>query len=513
MPDLLPLFINLQGRRVVLVGGGPVAAGKLQSFLSAGAIVTVVAPDVVQDVEHAGVSIVRRAFEPSDLDGAWLVVAAATPAVNREVAAAAEARRVFVNAVDDPPNASAYLGGVVRRDGVTIAVSTSGAAPALTALLRQALDAMLPNDLTAWMAEAGRQRTIWRRDQVPMRERKPRLLKALNELYVGLRAQGSGLKGEGLRAQGSGLTGEGLRAQGSGLTEALSPQLSALSPSSALSPQPSALSSSSGLSPSSGHVSLVGAGPGDPALLTRKAIARLRTADLVLYDALIDDRILRYARKAQRFFVGKRAGRPSGQGTARSAKGLTQAAIHGVMIRAARRGRRVVRLKGGDPFVFGRGGEEMLALARAAVPYEVVPGVTSALATPALAGIPLTHRGVSSAFLVVSGHDVDAFSASVGQTTPNGLTLVVLMGLGHSAAIGGELVRLGWLRSTPVAVIFDASSPGQRVWRGTLGELISGVSEGESGGPATIVIGEVVGVGMQAAGTAPVQRASHVNSR
>src|SRR5206468_3576038 len=143
-----------------------------------------------------------------------------------------------------------------------------------------------------------------------------------------------------------------------------------------------------------GHVSLVGAGPGDPGLLTRKALARLRAADLVLYDALIDDRILRYARRAQRFFVGKRAGRHA----------MTQEAIHALMIRAARRGRRVVRLKGGDPFVFGRGGEEALALKYAGIPFDVVPGISSAVAAPAAAGIPVTHRGLASALRVVSGH-------------------------------------------------------------------------------------------------------------
>src|SRR5207249_8508515 len=167
-----------------------------------------------------------------------------------------------------------------------------------------------------------------------------------------------------------------------------------------------------------GHVSLVGAGPGDPGLLTRTAIARLRGADLVLYDALIGERILRYARRAQRFFVGKRAGRHA----------MTQEAIHALMIRAARRGRRVVRLKGGDPFVFGRGGEEALALSQAGVPFDVVPGVTSAIAAPALAGIPITHRGVSSAFLVVSGHDDVAFASEVANVRPHSLTLVVLMG-------------------------------------------------------------------------------------
>ena len=188
MPDLLPLFLTLAGRDVVLVGGGHVATAKLQALLAAGARVRVVAPVVTPEIERAGVEIVRRGFVASDLDGAWLVVAAATPEVNREVAAAAEPRRMFVNAVDDPANASAFLSGTVRRDGVTIAVSTSGDAPALTALVREALDALLPADLDRWMAEARKQRTIWRRDRVPMAARKPRLLQALNELYNRLKA-------------------------------------------------------------------------------------------------------------------------------------------------------------------------------------------------------------------------------------------------------------------------------------------------------------------------------------
>ena len=169
----------------------------------------------------------------------------------------------------------------------------------------------------------------------------------------------------------------------------------------------------------SGRVSLVGAGPGDPGLLTRTAIARLRGADLVLYDALIDPRILKYARRAQKFFVGKRANRHA----------ITQQAIHALLIRAARRGRQVVRLKGGDPFVFGRGGEEALALEHAGIAYDVVPGVTSAVAAPAAAGIPLTHRGVASAFLVVSGHDAVAFESAIAGLTPNGVSGVTLVWL------------------------------------------------------------------------------------
>lgn len=184
MSQLLPLFVNLAGRRVVLVGGGPVAAAKLTQLLAARADVVVVSPEVHADIERSGVAIVRRAFRPADLDDAWVVVAAAPPDVNRAVAEAAERRRVFVNAVDDPANATAFLSGVVRRDGVTLAISTSGEAPGLTALLREALDAILPRDLATWMREARGQRSLWKRDGVPMASRRPLLLRALNELYT-----------------------------------------------------------------------------------------------------------------------------------------------------------------------------------------------------------------------------------------------------------------------------------------------------------------------------------------
>lgn len=184
MRELLPLFLHLRGRRVVLVGAGPVGASKLASLLAAGADVRVVAPDVHPDVERAPVSIARRPFEPADLDDAWLAVAAATPDVNRQVADAAEVRRIFVNAVDDPPNATAYLGGVVRRDGVTVAISTSGEAPAIAGMLREGLDALLPAELGTWMDTARAARPEWRRAQVPMEQRRPLLLKALNRLYA-----------------------------------------------------------------------------------------------------------------------------------------------------------------------------------------------------------------------------------------------------------------------------------------------------------------------------------------
>ena len=181
---LYPAFLKLHGRRVVVVGAGRVAASKLRGLLDAGADVTVVAPKGVEEVAAAAVTRIERGFRPSDLDGAWLVVAAATPAVNREVARAAEARRVFVNAVDDPPNASLYLGGVVRRAGVTFAVSTDGRAPALAGLLREGLDAVLPaGELERWLSEAVRMRERWRTERAPLEARRPALLEALVRLY------------------------------------------------------------------------------------------------------------------------------------------------------------------------------------------------------------------------------------------------------------------------------------------------------------------------------------------
>jgi uroporphyrin-III C-methyltransferase / precorrin-2 dehydrogenase / sirohydrochlorin ferrochelatase len=181
---LFPVFLKLAGRRVLVVGGGPVATSKIGALVAAGAKITVIAPVMTPGIDASPVTRHRREFRPEDVEGAWLVVAAATPEVNREVARAAEARSVFVNAVDDPPNATAYLGGVVRRAGVTLAISTNGQAPALAGLLREALDAVLPTDLDRWVAEARAIRPRWIAKRVPMADRRPQLLRALNALYA-----------------------------------------------------------------------------------------------------------------------------------------------------------------------------------------------------------------------------------------------------------------------------------------------------------------------------------------
>lgn len=231
-------------------------------------------------------------------------------------------------------------------------------------------------------------------------------------------------------------------------------------------------------------VSLVGAGPGDPELLTLRAVRRLAEAEVVLHDALVEPAVLAHAPRARRFYVGKRCGRHS----------ITQEDIHRLLIRAGQRGRRAVRLKCGDPFVFGRGGEEALALAAAGVPFEVVPGVSSAVAAPALAGIPVTHRGTASAFLVVSGHSPDAYRPALSSLAPGAVTVVVLMGLANRAGIAAALIARGWSAATPAAVLGGMSTPAAWSWRGTLDALGAVEVPAESEAPAVLCVGEVVGV-------------------
>jgi uroporphyrin-III C-methyltransferase/precorrin-2 dehydrogenase/sirohydrochlorin ferrochelatase len=228
-----------------------------------------------------------------------------------------------------------------------------------------------------------------------------------------------------------------------------------------------------------GLVSLVGAGPGDPDLLTLRAVDRLRAADLVLYDALVDRAALRHAEAARWAYVGKRAGRHS----------IEQETIERVMIRRALRGERVVRLKSGDPFVFGRGGEEALALARAGVPCEIVPGVSSAIAAPALSGIPVTHRGLSTAFVVVSGHAEEAYAPVLRSLAPGSATIVVLMGISTRAATAALLLDRGWPADTPTAVLFSISHPDSARWRGPLAALGGAPA---CGGPGIVVVGATV---------------------
>lgn len=239
-----------------------------------------------------------------------------------------------------------------------------------------------------------------------------------------------------------------------------------------------------------GHVSLVGAGPGDPELWTVRALRRVQDADLVLYDALIDADALRRLTNARCFCVGKRAGRAS----------VRQETIHRLLIRAARDGQRVVRLKGGDPFVFGRGAEEALALAHAGIPFEVVPGVTSAVAAAELAGIPVTHRGISSGFLVMAGHVGETFDAALDNVRPNSITLVVMMGVAVRAHIASRLVAHGWSPDARTALVCGASTRDEWTWTGRLSDVAEAAPP--TGVPGVMVVGEVVQIrqALEAAG-------------
>jgi uroporphyrin-III C-methyltransferase/precorrin-2 dehydrogenase/sirohydrochlorin ferrochelatase len=441
---LYPLFLKLAGRDVLVVGAGPIGTAKARALVEAGARVTVVAPaaepELVELAAAGALALYARAFAEADLEGAWLVVAAATPEVNRAVAAAAEARRTFVLAVDDPASASAYGAGVVRRGGVTVAVSTDGRAPALAGLMREALEAVLPDELASWTAEAERLRRAWKAEGVPMSERRPLLLDALNRLYAAREA-----------------------APARPANDAAPASVAAATPGA--------------------RVSLVGAGPGDAELITVRGARRLAEADLVLYDALSSEGLRDLAPRARWFYVGKRACRQS----------IGQDVLNRLLVRNARRGLRVVRLKCGDPFVFGRGGEEALALAEAGFACEVVPGVSSAVAAPALAGIPVTHRGMASSFAVLTGHHEETYAPLLASFQPGSLTLVVMMGLRQRARVAELLAARGWDAATPAAIVVGAATPEAWRWTGTLAQLGAAEIPPESReAPGLLVIGAVV---------------------
>ena len=390
-----PVLLDLAGRRVVVVGGGAVAARRVASLREAGADLLVVAPSVGPDIA-ADVAREPRGFEPADLDGAWLAVACTDDAsVNAEVARAAAERRVFCVRADDATGGTARIPAVARHDGVTVAVN-GGDDPTRAVVLRDAITAAL---------EVG---------DLPTRRMRP---------------------------------------------------------------------------PGRGEVALVGGGPGDPELITVRGRRLVAEADVVVVDrlaprALLDD----LPDDVEVIDCGKSPHRHN----------LSQAQINEVLVERARAGRRVVRLKGGDPFVFGRGGEEWLACVAAGVPVSVVPGLTSATAGPAMAGIPVTHRGVAADFTVVSGHLDPGRSPDQGIDWPglarHGGTLVVLMAMDRLALIADELIEHGRSADTPAAVVHRATTAGQQVVRAPLGKLAQACASESIGAPAVIVIGDVVDV-------------------
>lgn len=447
-PNLYPLFADLRGRRVLVVGAGTVAARKIAALLAAGAEIEVVAAELGERVrDWLGADVLRhraREFEPGQIDGAWLAIAATgDAALNARVFDAASARRVFCNVVDDAARSSFQSPAVVERGPLRIAVSSGGAAPVLARQVRARIEALLDDSLGPLAALLGR----WRerlRARLPALSARRRFVETLAE-------------GEVARLLGS--------AQPEAAEAALAAALDRAQPAPA------------------GRVSLVGAGPGDPGLLTLKALRRLQQADVILHDALVDPAVLELARRDAEFIeVGKRAGQPC----------TSQPSIHALMLAHARAGRRVVRLKGGDPFVFGRGGEELAFLRRHDIVCEVVPGITAAVACAAYAGVPLTHREHAQSVRLVTAHGRDSVDTldwpALAQERQ---TLAFYMAVGRLEALRDRLLEHGRDPATPFAIVENGSRPDQRVVLGRLAELPERARAHAVASPAIVIVGEV----------------------
>lgn len=445
---LYPLFADLADRPVLVVGGGAVAERKTAALVEAGARVTVGSPaltPLLAQWAEAG-RIVHRAgrFEAHWLDEAWLVIAATDDEVlHQRIAALAADRRIFVNVVDDAARCSFHVPAVIDRAPLTIAISSGGDAPMFARLLRERLETLLDHSLGALATLAARLRK-----RIRLRHPEPAARRRFYEkLFAGPVAD---LVRRG-RPNAAQAEAERLLASPDEMPR--------------------------------GSVVLVGAGPGDPGLLTLRALRAMNEADVILHDRLVSAEVLALARRdAERIEVAKEAGHHH----------TTQDGIHALMLEHAQAGRRVVRLKGGDPFVFGRGGEELEFLRAHDIPYEVVPGITAAVACAAYAGIPLTHRdhaqsvGLLTAHCKAS-HDTLDWPALARERQ----TLAVYMGVSQLEAFQQRLLAHGRAASTPFALVENGSRPEQRVVTGTLGQLARRAAEQAVQSPALLILGEV----------------------
>jgi uroporphyrin-III C-methyltransferase/precorrin-2 dehydrogenase/sirohydrochlorin ferrochelatase len=453
--DYFPIFIRLAGQPVLVVGGGEVAARKIALLLRASAQVTVVAPalsaSLAEKVAAGTIVHVAAEFHPDQLHGKRLAIAATNkPAVNAWVAHHAERLNVPINVVDDRELSRFIVPAIVDRTPVVVAVGSSGDAPVLTRRLRERLESFVPQRLGVLAKLAGRLRPLVKAklDNAGARRR-------FWEKFIDGSIAADVLAG---REQPESASLE--RRINESLTKAGRD--------------------------TRGEVVLVGAGPGDPGLLTLRALRALQNADVVLYDRLVSAEVLDLSRRdAQRIYVGKAAGKAH----------LSQEEINDLLVALANQGKRVCRLKGGDPFIFGRGGEELEALAAAGVRFEVVPGVTAAAGCAAYAGIPLTHRDHAQALTFVTGH-CKGETAHVAHidwelvSRPN-QTTVFYMGLGHLDTIVAQLRAHGVPASRAAAVVEQGTNAGQRVITGTLDDLASRVRQAGVASPALLIVGEV----------------------
>jgi uroporphyrin-III C-methyltransferase / precorrin-2 dehydrogenase / sirohydrochlorin ferrochelatase len=457
--DYLPVFLQLRGARAVIVGGGRIAARKADLLLRAGARLTVVAPRLHEELRNRAASgeltHLAETFVPAHLDGAAVAIAAtALKEVNTTVSAAARERAVPVNVVDDASLSTFIFPAIIDRSPVIVAVGSAGQAPVLARWVRERIEAMLPARLGALARFMGERR------QGVLRALGAAARRAFWERIVRGTAATRLLAGDEPGAQRA-FEAELLISQ---LTTSTATGGSAL-----------------------GEVYLIGAGPGDPDLLTLRALQLLQQADVVLYDRLVPPAVLEHARReARRIFVGKVHGGSEGH--------TPQEDIHQRMIGFAREGLKVARLKGGDPFIFGRGGEEVEVLARAGIPYLVVPGITAALGAAAGAGIPLTQRGLAQSVTFVTGHLPEDDALDWRTLARRGQTVVFYMGVGKLVPIVARLRAAGAPDTLPAALIERATLPEQRVLRATLAQITDLAGSAGVTPPALLIVGDVVAV-------------------
>ena len=449
--DYLPIFINVRQRNCVVIGGGAVAARKISLLRKAGAEVQVISPELCDELQRladrGSIRHQAREFQPGDLDGCALVIAATDDrAVNETISQLANARNLPVNVVDNPDLCSFIMPSIIDRSPVQIAVSTGGASPVLARMIRTRLEGLIP-------AAYGRLGALVEgfRDKVKAAFPDVEMRRTFWENILG---------------------GSVAELVFSGHDEEARQKLDELLQQESANPQ------------QSGEVYLVGAGPGDPDLLTFRALRLMQQADVVVYDRLVSPAIMeRVRRDAEIVYVGK----------ARDQHTMQQENINQLLVRLAKEGKRVLRLKGGDPFIFGRGGEEIELLAANQVPFQIVPGITAANGCASYAGIPLTHRDYAQSCVFVTGHlkdgSVDLNWEALAHPRQ---TVVFYMGLHGAPTLCREMVAHGLPASTPVALVEQGTTPQQRVITATLDTLESVIASEDIKPPTLIIVGDVV---------------------
>jgi len=449
--DFLPIFVDLKGRPVLVVGGGEVAARKVGLLLRAGANVSVVAPELCNKLaDQAGEGAITHYHKPyseDDLDQSVLVIAATNDhQVNEQVSLEAKQRNIPVNVADAPELCNFILPSIIDRSPVVVAVSTGGASPTLGRLLRARLETLIP-------ASYGRLAELAARFREPVKKRFKRMSQRRRfwEEVV------------------QGPVAELVYGNKDGRAEAMLKALIEQADEAKL---------------DQGEVYLVGAGPGDPDLLSFRALRLMQQCDVVLYDRLVSDQVMDLVRReAERVYVGKK----------RDLHAVRQEDINQRLIDYAKQGKRVLRLKGGDPFIFGRGGEEIAGLADEGIPFQVVPGVTAAAGCASYAGIPLTHRDYAQSVIFVTGQLKDGSVDLEWQTLAQPRqTVVVYMGLAGLEIICSKLIEHGVRPDMPAALVQQGTTVNQRVHTATLETLPDVVKQQEVHAPTLLIIGEVV---------------------